>query len=319
LDDGELVSAGTVLGTEGNNSTLNLNVHLHYEYWACFAGIVANTVGNENFHGLTIQGSTCKKPPIVAYRPSNGVGTEVPPTIASVTWDYTGISVNVTVPREETDFHLISFEVLNGSSTVRKTSCMWNHCNAGNTSPGNAPNGTPNPIENDDPGFNTVPLEIQAPNWPENPVTALKEYTFKLQTTGYGSGFGHGNDQMCIRVRDSFGTMAQYESRYGACATTEEGSVVYRPMTLRATSVNPFHTHASYGFELKAGCRVEGSIYDQQGRRVATLVDSDMESGPHEVVWRGTSDDGARLPSGVYYVRVTAGEEQGVVKSVLIH
>ncbi|MCK4916373.1 MAG: hypothetical protein KAS89_09380, partial [Candidatus Eisenbacteria sp.] len=52
--------------------------------------------------------------------------------------------------------------------------------------------------------------------------------------------------------------------------------------------------------------RVTLCVYDLTGRVVRTLVDRDVESGKHKVVWDGTTDAGRRAASGVYFVRMEA-------------
>ena len=44
------------------------------------------------------------------------------------------------------------------------------------------------------------------------------------------------------------------------------------------------------------------TVYDVLGRKVATLVDDVMTAGNHEVSWNASD-----LPSGMYFVRLTAG------------
>lgn len=68
-----------------------------------------------------------------------------------------------------------------------------------------------------------------------------------------------------------------------------------------------------------AGLRpVELAIYDIAGRKVRELLRGDLDSGDHLVDWDGTSSAGARLPAGVYKVRLTAGGERAVATAILI-
>lgn len=63
---------------------------------------------------------------------------------------------------------------------------------------------------------------------------------------------------------------------------------------------------------------VELSVYDIAGRRVRALVRSELEAGDHFVGWDGASDAGARLPAGVYKVRLRAGSARAVGTAVLL-
>ncbi|MFO8028525.1 MAG: choice-of-anchor D domain-containing protein [Cyclonatronaceae bacterium] len=66
---------------------------------------------------------------------------------------------------------------------------------------------------------------------------------------------------------------------------------------------NPFNPATSIAFQLPENSRVTLEVYDVIGRRVATLVDDNLNAGHHEV-----SFDGTRLASGVYVYRMQAGD-----------
>ncbi len=65
---------------------------------------------------------------------------------------------------------------------------------------------------------------------------------------------------------------------------------------------NPFTGATTIPFATPADGAVNLAVYDLLGRRVATLVDEVVAAGSHEVNWTATD-----LPSGVYFVRLTAG------------
>ncbi|MCX7022195.1 MAG: T9SS type A sorting domain-containing protein, partial [bacterium] len=52
-------------------------------------------------------------------------------------------------------------------------------------------------------------------------------------------------------------------------------------------------------YSLPADGRVVLSVYDLSGRRVATLVDSELTAGRHEATWNC-----GEVPSGVYLYRL---------------
>ncbi len=54
---------------------------------------------------------------------------------------------------------------------------------------------------------------------------------------------------------------------------------------------------------LPADSRVNLSVYDIAGRRVATLVDGIQPGGGHEAAWNGRTDGGARSAPGIYFLR----------------
>jgi hypothetical protein len=63
---------------------------------------------------------------------------------------------------------------------------------------------------------------------------------------------------------------------------------------------------------------VKLSIFDAQGRHVATLVDRIMTPGFKEATWDGKSHDGRVAASGVYFYRLKAGHEVLTRKMLLL-
>jgi hypothetical protein len=75
---------------------------------------------------------------------------------------------------------------------------------------------------------------------------------------------------------------------------------------------NPFNPRTELRFALTAPQVVSLKIYDLQGRLVRTVVDNQSyAAGTQGVDWDGTRDDGQRVSSGVYLVRMTAGRYVG--------
>ena len=74
---------------------------------------------------------------------------------------------------------------------------------------------------------------------------------------------------------------------------------------------NPFRSQMSYAFEIVGGDQpVEVGVYNVAGRLVKSLVQSTLPAGRHTATWNGMDDNGARVPSGVYFVRARYGAEQ---------
>ncbi|MEZ5064884.1 MAG: SMP-30/gluconolactonase/LRE family protein [bacterium] len=70
-------------------------------------------------------------------------------------------------------------------------------------------------------------------------------------------------------------------------------------------SPNPFAGRSSLSYELPRRGTVSVAVYDVRGRVVRTLVsDREQSAGRHQVTWDGLGDGGARVPDGVYFVRV---------------
>jgi hypothetical protein len=86
------------------------------------------------------------------------------------------------------------------------------------------------------------------------------------------------------------------------------------PSDLRlAAYPNPFNPSATIRFTLPRRGEAELAVYDVTGRQVSVLVDGVLTAGEHRV-----SFDGARLPSGIYFARLTAGGAQATQKLLLL-
>ncbi|NOZ07607.1 MAG: T9SS type A sorting domain-containing protein [FCB group bacterium] len=77
---------------------------------------------------------------------------------------------------------------------------------------------------------------------------------------------------------------------------------------------NPFNPVTSINFGLAEASKVSLNIYDLQGKVVATLVDERfLAKGSHVIMW-----DAQNLPSGIYFVRLSAAQQQSTRKITLL-
>jgi FlgD Ig-like domain/NHL repeat len=92
-----------------------------------------------------------------------------------------------------------------------------------------------------------------------------------------------------------------------------------RPMLVGVTP-NPVSGSAQIVFALPAGGDREVSlgIYDALGRRVKSL-DGTFGAGRHEITWDGRSQKGARMPAGVYFLRLNTDAARLMQRLVVVH
>ena len=76
---------------------------------------------------------------------------------------------------------------------------------------------------------------------------------------------------------------------------------------------NPFNRSTIISFELPKKSKVKLYAYDIIGNEIAVLAQRDYETGSYEVVW-----DAALIPSGVYFIRLSAGDFQQTQKAVVL-
>lgn len=98
----------------------------------------------------------------------------------------------------------------------------------------------------------------------------------------------------------------------------DEGGAAPTTFALEAAYPNPFAAQTTLTLRLAEAGPVTLSVYDVQGRAVATLVDRPMAVGEHQVRWDGTAADGRPLPAGVYVARLAGRTGQAVIKLTLL-
>ena len=90
-------------------------------------------------------------------------------------------------------------------------------------------------------------------------------------------------------------------------------------LTLRlGNHPNPFNPVTRIDFALNQTGPVVLGVYDVQGRLVRSLVSEVMSSGEHSAIWNGLNERGLPAGSGVYFARLSAGDQLVEHKMLLL-
>lgn len=81
---------------------------------------------------------------------------------------------------------------------------------------------------------------------------------------------------------------------------------------------NPFNPETQISFFLSERASVSLVVYNIFGQKVKGLISVILPAGSYKVTWDGTDDQGNRLASGVYFCRLSAGENTSTSKMVLM-
>ncbi len=76
---------------------------------------------------------------------------------------------------------------------------------------------------------------------------------------------------------------------------------------------NPFNPVANVALSLSQAAHVKVDVYNLVGQKIGTVVDANLSAGEHTYSW-----DGSRFASGIYLLRVQAGEDVQTSKLVLL-
>ena len=76
---------------------------------------------------------------------------------------------------------------------------------------------------------------------------------------------------------------------------------------------NPFNPVTTFSYGLPIETDITLNVYDVEGRRITTLTEGIRTAGTHSVEWNAEG-----LPSGVYFVKLDAGEFTQTQKMMLV-
>ncbi|MGC9092461.1 MAG: carboxypeptidase regulatory-like domain-containing protein [Bacteroidota bacterium] len=81
---------------------------------------------------------------------------------------------------------------------------------------------------------------------------------------------------------------------------------------------NPFNPTTQIVFSLPKNDRVELSIYNIIGQKIATLINGEMSAGTYQITWNATDARGLSVPSGIYFYQLRAGDFTATRKMLLL-
>ncbi len=82
---------------------------------------------------------------------------------------------------------------------------------------------------------------------------------------------------------------------------------------------NPFNPTTHISYRLAAKSPVTLTVFNAVGEMIKTLIDAENQStGTHSVQWDGKDNNRQPVPSGIYFYRLTTGEQQQTRKMILI-
>ena len=80
---------------------------------------------------------------------------------------------------------------------------------------------------------------------------------------------------------------------------------------------NPFISETTISFKISENYNVQLEIFDLAGKKVTTLLNSELIPGNYSVIWNGTNDSGNKLEPGLYLYRINA-DDKSIVKKLTI-
>jgi hypothetical protein len=81
---------------------------------------------------------------------------------------------------------------------------------------------------------------------------------------------------------------------------------------------NPFNPETTIEFNNPVQGQVNINIYNLKGQLVKSLLHDNLNYGLHQVIWRGKDSNGKQVSSGVYFYKISSGQNKSVTKKIIL-
>ncbi len=117
-----------------------------------------------------------------------------------------------------------------------------------------------------------------------------------------------------IEQLDTDGSVATF----GPVELEEVDGAVPNRFALKQNYPNPFNSNTRIEYSVPRVGYVNISIFNTRGQLVRELLNANQSAGNHDLVWQGTDQFGNVISSGVYLVRMTAGNYNNTLKMLYV-
>jgi gluconolactonase len=132
--------------------------------------------------------------------------------------------------------------------------------------------------------------------------TVLDKITVPGQTTNLNWG---EEDRKTLFITSGSAVYRIRLNATGFQVFIEDSPVLPRQIELLNNYPNPFNPMTTIEFNLHRPMTVRIEIYNIQGQLLSILTEGNLSPGIHRVIWHAVDHNGAAVPSGVYYYRLT--------------
>lgn len=130
-----------------------------------------------------------------------------------------------------------------------------------------------------------------------------------------------GRTRQNLRIEPVYRFIASVERHFALTVTPKApGGVALMPTSyeLYQNLPNPFNPQTLIKYDLPQEADVRLDIFNILGQKVATLVNGYESAGPKSVVWNGADAGGAKVASGVYFYKLSAGRFSAVKRMMFL-
>lgn len=154
------------------------------------------------------------------------------------------------------------------------------------------------------PGVGSYPMTL---SWPQKFVKDICDSMVVTDEFGGSSVRKRMDIDSSVSI-SNIGVSTLLIVEYGAfpLGVKKERPQTPKGFTLAQNYPNPFNPTTRITFSNDQSAHVRLTVHDVLGREVATLVAGDLTPGVWSVTWDGRNSSGSQMPSGVYYLRMSA-------------
>ena len=97
-------------------------------------------------------------------------------------------------------------------------------------------------------------------------------------------------------------------------------NVIGAPAAIQALTLspNPASGRVTLSFGLSAAAPVRIAVFDAAGRLVTRVVDQPILAGRHRLEWDLRAEDGRRVTSGIYFIRLMTPTSEASEKLMIV-
>ncbi len=158
----------------------------------------------------------------------------------------------------------------------------------------------------------------------------LSGITIWLENTAFSGTTDTNGDYLIENIPDGFYTIIVGGTNYKQKVYYNFGIGIYAGLNnerkqklpskfrLSQNYPNPFNPETTISYEIPDHSHVTLEVFDSLGRHVVTFFDGRQPPGIYSVSWNATNDQNQKIASGIYYLRIRAGQWQEILKMTLL-
>jgi FlgD Ig-like domain len=110
----------------------------------------------------------------------------------------------------------------------------------------------------------------------------------------------------------------QLKSAAGLAVVMGSGVNIPKVFALGQNYPNPFNPVTRFSYDVPKLVEVQIAVYNLLGQKVKTLLSGETSPGSYEMEWAGTDGQGVSVPTGIYFIRMSADDFKATQKVMLM-